>query len=61
MEILNKNILTDTQKKYYITIDKLDENWINEELRYQLIAALLETATDFNKSIDNAKDHHSTP
>jgi len=48
------NILTDRQKVYYISIDKLDENWVEDKLRYKLIRALVETVRDFRK-VKNAK------
>ena len=47
-------ILGDRQKKYFILIDKLDENWVEEKLRYKLIMALILTAKDFLK-VNNAK------
>ncbi len=43
------NVLKDPQKKYYITIDRLDENWVEDKLRYRLIRALIETVRDFRK------------
>jgi hypothetical protein len=46
LELLD-SILDDPQKRYYIVIDRLDENWIEEELRYLLIRALIETVRDF--------------
>jgi len=42
-------VLTDPQKKYYILIDRLDEGWIEDKLRYKLIRALIETIKDFRK------------
>jgi hypothetical protein len=42
-------VLTDPQKKYYILIDRLDEGWIEDTLRYKLIRALIETIKDFRK------------
>ena len=36
--------LEDKQQFYYILIDRLDEDWVEEELRYRLIMTLLETA-----------------
>ena len=42
-------VLSDPQKSYYIVIDRLDENWIEERLRYRLIRALIETVKDFRK------------
>lgn len=44
----------DTQQSYYIIIDKLDENWVDEDLRYKLIRALVETIKDLRK-IQTAK------
>lgn len=41
------------QKKYYILIDKLDENWVSEKIRYTLIQALIETIKEFHE--DNFK------
>jgi len=43
------DILADSQKRYFITIDRLDENWIEETLRYRLIRALIETVKDFRR------------
>ena len=53
LELLD-SILADPQKKYYIVIDRLDENWVEEGLRYLLIRALIETVRDFRK-VRNAK------
>ncbi len=36
-------------KHYYIVIDKLDEGWVDDELRYRLIKALIETVRDLNR------------
>ena len=47
-------ILDDPQKRYYILIDRLDEDWVESRLRYRLIRALVETIRDFRK-IKNAK------
>jgi hypothetical protein len=55
MELLESDVLDDRQKKYYITIDRLDENWVNEDIRYYLIRALLETVRDFNTKLSNVK------
>lgn len=47
-------ILEDRQKAYYVIIDGLDENWIEEKLRYKLIMALLETGRVLSR-VKNAK------
>ena len=48
LELLD-SILDDPQKRYYIVIDRLDENWVEEGLRYLLIRALIETVRDFRR------------
>ena len=46
--------LEDRQQVYYVAIDRLDENWIEERLRFKLIMALTLTAREFLK-VRNAK------
>jgi len=41
------HVLNDSQDYYYIIIDGLDENWVEDDVRYLLIRALLETAKEF--------------
>ncbi len=48
LELLD-SILEDPKRRYYIVIDRLDENWVEEGLRYLLIRALIETVRDFCK------------
>lgn len=55
IEMLEDDFLDDKKKRYYITIDRLDENWIDDEFRYGLIKALIETVRDFNRDIRNVK------
>lgn len=47
VNLLSEDIFTDPQKKTYILIDRLDENWVEDELRYKLIRALIETIKKF--------------
>lgn len=42
-------VLTDRQKSYYILIDRLDENWVEEKLRYRLIMALLDSVKEIGR------------
>lgn len=53
LELLDE-ILDDPQEPYYIVIDNLDENWIEERLRYPLVRAPIETVRDFRR-VRNAK------
>ena len=55
IQLLGDELLYDKQKRCFITIDKLDENWTNDMLRYKLIRALIETIRDFNAQIDQLK------
>jgi len=47
-------ILDDRQKPYLIAIDRLDEGWVEDKIRYKLIRALIETSKEFGK-VRNAK------
>jgi len=42
-------ILEDPQKRYYLIIDRLDEDWVEEKLRYQLIHALIDAVKEFRR------------
>lgn len=48
-DLLDQDVFEDDQKPYYILIDKLDENWTNNEIRFKLIRALIETVKHFRK------------
>lgn len=47
LDLLAEEIFDDPQQTYYIVIDKLDENWVDSNLRYRLIRALIETVKSF--------------
>lgn len=55
IDYLSNDVLIDEQKQYFITIDKLDENWIDEKLRYPIIKALIETAKFINEKVKSVK------
>lgn len=46
MKLLD-DAIDDRQKRYYLVIDRLDEGWVDENIRYSLIMALIETIKDF--------------
>jgi hypothetical protein len=54
INLLSEEIFQDAQKKIYITIDGLDEDWVDSEIRYKLIRALIEAIKKF-KRIRNLK------
>ena len=51
---LLEHVLSDPQKHYYILIDCLDENWVDEKLRYRLIIALIESVKEISR-VSNVK------
>ncbi|MEA5448018.1 hypothetical protein VB780_05515 [Leptolyngbya sp. CCNP1308] len=49
VDFLDEILLADRQKKYYIVIDKLDEEWVENKLRFKLIRGLIETSLEFTR------------
>jgi len=49
ISLLSDHIFSDHQQKFYIVIDRLDENWVDDTLRYKLIRALIETIKVFRR------------
>jgi hypothetical protein len=50
ISLLAENIFDDPQKKYYIVIDRLDEDWVpDDRIRLKLIKALIETIRTFRR------------
>ena len=47
IDLLADDFFSDVNSPYYITIDKLDESWADDRLKYKLIRALLETVRTF--------------
>jgi energy-coupling factor transporter ATP-binding protein EcfA2 len=54
LDLVNDILSSDRQKRYYVTIDRLDEGWIDDYYRFKLIRALIETVRDFRK-VEQAK------
>jgi hypothetical protein len=54
IDILATDIFDDPQQRFYVLLDRLDENWVPDPLRYKLIRALIETVKDLQR-ITNAK------
>ena len=51
---LLESMLSDRQKYYYVLIDRLDEDWIEEKLRYRLIMALMDSLKEISR-VPNVK------
>lgn len=52
---LDEDLLVDKQKKYYIVLDRLDENWVDDETRYRLLRTLIEVMRDYNSKVEMGK------
>lgn len=44
---LDQDVFDDERQNFYLCVDRLDENWIEEKFRYLLIRSLIETIRDF--------------
>lgn len=47
--LLADEIFTDPQNRFYIVIDRLDESWVDDRIRYKLIRSLIETVRSFQR------------
>lgn len=54
IRVLADDVFVDPKQNYYIVIDRLDENWVDDNLRYRLIRALIETVKTF-RQVSNVK------
>jgi hypothetical protein len=54
IRFLAEDVFNDPKQNYYIVIDKLDEHWVDDHLRYRLIRSLIETVKTF-RAIPNVK------
>jgi hypothetical protein len=49
ISLLSEDIFNDPQKHYYIIVDRLDEEWVDDSLRFKLIKSLIEALRTFQK------------
>ena len=54
IDLLADDIFDDPQERFYLIIDRLDEDWAEEKIRYDLIKALIEAVRGFQK-VQNVK------
>jgi len=54
LEFLAEDVFRDEAQRYFIVIDDLDTGWVNDEIRFKLIRALIETIRKFRR-ISNLK------
>lgn len=43
ISVLGEDIFSDKQQRYYLIIDGLDEDWVDERIKYSLIKSLIDT------------------
>lgn len=49
VSLLAEDIFDDPQNRFYLVIDRLDEDWVEDKTRYKIISALLDTIKSFRK------------
>lgn len=49
IDFLAKEIFTDNKQKFFLVLDRLDEDWVEDQLRFKLLKALIETIKSFRK------------
>ena len=49
MGILSSDLFINTQKRYFIVIDDLDKDWVDNAIVYDLIKGLIEAVNEFRK------------
>lgn len=54
ISFLAEEVFDDSKRKHYIVVDRLDEDWVDDNLRYRLIRALIETVKSF-RVVSNVK------
>jgi hypothetical protein len=47
LRFLAEDVFNDKRHQVYVTVDRLDENWVDDQFRYLLIRSLIETIRDF--------------
>jgi hypothetical protein len=47
LKFLAEDVFSDPRQQVYVCIDRLDENWVDDQFRYFLIRSLIETIRDF--------------
>lgn len=49
IELLAEDIFNDPQQRYFVVIDRLDEEWVEDRVKYKLIKSLIEAVRAFRK------------
>lgn len=54
ISVLSDEVFDDKQRKYYVTIDYLDENWVDDRIKIKLIRSLIDVVRQLRR-ISNVK------
>lgn len=54
IQVLQDEVFSDRQKHFYLVIDSLDEEWVDDRIKFRLIKALIDTVRSF-KRIEQVK------
>lgn len=49
IDLLADEIFTDPKNRFYLVIDRLDDSWVDDRIRFKLIRALIETVRAFQR------------
>ena len=49
IQVLQDEVFSDQQEVYYLTIDGLDKEWVDDRIKYRLIKALIDTIRTFRR------------
>ena len=55
IRMLGAQVFDTTQQRFYVLIDGLDENWVDDHFRFRLIKALIETVNEVNQNMKGVK------
>lgn len=55
IKMLAESVFSDPQPRFYLVIDKLDDNWVDDKQRFRLIKALIEAVKEFNQHLKSVK------
>jgi hypothetical protein len=52
MDIIKKDLLPHSKKRFYIVLDDLDKEWVDNKILFDLIVALLQTIKELNTCLN---------
>ncbi len=55
IRMLGDDVFNNTQQRFYVLIDSLDDSWVDDDFRYRLIKSLVETVNEVNQNMKGVK------